>query len=76
MSHTVVWELHAMNEFRRLRTLDPIGAKATSRRYAHSPTIPAQRQPAPWAHPATTGCTSALGACCTDRRAPPSPSTC
>ncbi|GHB14436.1 hypothetical protein GCM10010306_001840 [Streptomyces umbrinus] len=30
MSYTVVWEVHAMNEFRRLRLLDPIGAKAAS----------------------------------------------
>ncbi|MGW1621203.1 type II toxin-antitoxin system RelE family toxin [Streptomyces sp. NPDC002172] len=30
MIHSVVWEHHAMNEFRRLRALDPVGAKATA----------------------------------------------
>lgn len=30
MTYTVVWENHAMNEFRRLRVLDPVGAKATA----------------------------------------------
>ncbi|MGW6732585.1 type II toxin-antitoxin system RelE family toxin [Streptomyces sp. NPDC055013] len=30
MTYTVVWEHHAMNEFRRLRAIDPIGAKATA----------------------------------------------
>ncbi|MEU1178149.1 type II toxin-antitoxin system RelE/ParE family toxin [Streptomyces sp. NPDC005820] len=30
MTYTVVWETHAMNEFRRLRTSDPVGAKATA----------------------------------------------
>ncbi|MEV0217960.1 type II toxin-antitoxin system RelE/ParE family toxin [Streptomyces sp. NPDC050704] len=28
MSYTVVWEHHAMGEFRRLRQTDPVGAKA------------------------------------------------
>ncbi|MET9786052.1 hypothetical protein [Streptomyces canus] len=27
MTHTVVWENAAMNEFRRLRAIDPVGAK-------------------------------------------------
>lgn len=30
MTHTVVWEHHAMNEFRRLRAVDATGAKATA----------------------------------------------
>ncbi|WP_051744840.1 type II toxin-antitoxin system RelE family toxin [Streptomyces yerevanensis] len=30
MTYALVWEHHAMSEFRRLRTLDPIGAKATT----------------------------------------------
>lgn len=30
MTHAVVWEHHAMNEFRRLRAIDPVGAKATA----------------------------------------------
>ncbi|KUN94849.1 type II toxin-antitoxin system RelE family toxin [Streptomyces caeruleatus] len=30
MSYTVVWEHQAMNEFRRLRAIDPIGAKAAA----------------------------------------------
>lgn len=30
MTYAVVWEQHAMNEFRRLRTVDPVGAKATT----------------------------------------------
>ncbi|MEU3781464.1 MULTISPECIES: type II toxin-antitoxin system RelE/ParE family toxin [Streptomyces] len=30
MTYAVVWENHAMNEFRRLRTVDPVGAKATA----------------------------------------------
>lgn len=30
MTNTVVWEHHAMNEFRRLRAVDPVGAKATA----------------------------------------------
>ncbi|MEV0640206.1 type II toxin-antitoxin system RelE/ParE family toxin [Streptomyces sp. NPDC050619] len=30
MTYTVVWEHHAMSEFRRLRTTDPVGAKATA----------------------------------------------
>ncbi|MFI5676552.1 type II toxin-antitoxin system RelE family toxin [Streptomyces cellulosae] len=30
MTHTVVWEHPAMNEFRRLRAVDPVGAKATA----------------------------------------------
>jgi mRNA interferase RelE/StbE len=30
VTHTVVWEHHAMNEFRRLRASDPVGAKATA----------------------------------------------
>ena len=57
MTYTVVWENHAMNEFRRLRVLDPVGAKATAvavRALADDP-------------PATTGCTSEVGACCTGR---------
>ncbi|WUD74904.1 type II toxin-antitoxin system RelE/ParE family toxin [Streptomyces sp. NBC_00510] len=28
MTHTVVWQHQAMAEFRRLRLLDPVGAKA------------------------------------------------
>jgi mRNA interferase RelE/StbE len=27
MTHTVVWQHQAMNEFRRLRQVDPVGAK-------------------------------------------------
>ena len=30
MTYTVVWENHAMNEFRRLRVLYRVGAKATA----------------------------------------------
>ncbi|WP_217546519.1 type II toxin-antitoxin system RelE/ParE family toxin [Streptomyces sp. GbtcB6] len=30
MIHSVVWEHHAMDEFRRLRAIDPVGAKATA----------------------------------------------
>ena len=30
MRYAVVWEHHAMAEFRRLRVTDPIGAKATA----------------------------------------------
>ena len=30
MTHTVVWEHHAMNEFRRLRAIDPVGAMGTA----------------------------------------------
>ncbi|MFG2574678.1 type II toxin-antitoxin system RelE/ParE family toxin [Streptomyces sp. NPDC048481] len=30
MTHAVVWQHHAMNEFRRLRAIDPVGAKATA----------------------------------------------
>ncbi|KPI24009.1 type II toxin-antitoxin system RelE family toxin [Streptomyces sp. NPDC054950] len=30
MTHAVVWEQHAMAEFRRLRAIDPVGAKATA----------------------------------------------
>ncbi|MGW4563506.1 type II toxin-antitoxin system RelE family toxin [Streptomyces sp. NPDC004561] len=30
MTYAVVWEHHAMNEFRRLRVTDPVGAKATA----------------------------------------------
>ncbi|MET8079030.1 hypothetical protein [Streptomyces sp. NPDC005303] len=30
MTHTVVWENAAMDEFRRLRAIDPVGAKATA----------------------------------------------
>ncbi|MEV1079453.1 type II toxin-antitoxin system RelE/ParE family toxin [Streptomyces sp. NPDC050211] len=30
MTYSVVWEHHAMNEFRRLRSADPVGAKATA----------------------------------------------
>ncbi|MCL8015071.1 type II toxin-antitoxin system RelE/ParE family toxin [Streptomyces sp. AS02] len=30
MTYVVVWEHHAMNEFRRLRAVDPVGAKATA----------------------------------------------
>jgi mRNA interferase RelE/StbE len=30
VTYTVVWENHAMDEFRRLRALDPVGAKATA----------------------------------------------
>ncbi|WP_089101847.1 type II toxin-antitoxin system RelE family toxin [Streptomyces hyaluromycini] len=30
MIHAVVWEHHAMEEFRRLRAIDPVGAKATA----------------------------------------------
>ncbi|MFJ3304517.1 type II toxin-antitoxin system RelE/ParE family toxin [Streptomyces sp. NPDC086549] len=30
MIHAVVWKHHAMNEFRRLRAIDPVGAKATA----------------------------------------------
>ncbi|MCT9078186.1 type II toxin-antitoxin system RelE family toxin [Streptomyces fulvoviolaceus] len=30
MTYTLAWEHHAMNEFRRLRTTDPVGAKATA----------------------------------------------
>ncbi|MEU0738192.1 type II toxin-antitoxin system RelE/ParE family toxin [Streptomyces sp. NPDC006134] len=30
MTYVVVWEHHAMGEFRRLRVTDPVGAKATA----------------------------------------------
>ncbi|MFI9565226.1 type II toxin-antitoxin system RelE/ParE family toxin [Streptomyces rishiriensis] len=30
MTRTVVWQHHAMTEFRRLRAIDPVGAKATA----------------------------------------------
>ncbi|MEU4873992.1 type II toxin-antitoxin system RelE/ParE family toxin [Streptomyces sp. NPDC021608] len=30
MTHAVVWQHQAMNEFRRLRAIDPVGAKATA----------------------------------------------
>ncbi len=30
MTYAVVWENYAMNEFRRLRAIDPVGAKATA----------------------------------------------
>ncbi|MDX3096784.1 type II toxin-antitoxin system RelE/ParE family toxin [Streptomyces sp. ME19-03-3] len=40
MTHTVVWQHRAMDEFRRLRSLDPVGAKACAaavRDLAHEP---------------------------------------
>ncbi len=46
MTHTVVWENAAMNEFRRLRAVDPVGAKATAvavRALADEPTPEAAR---------------------------------
>ena len=46
MTYTVVWENAAMIEFRRLRALDPVGAKATAvavRALADEPTPEAAR---------------------------------
>lgn len=46
MTYTVVWEHQAMNELRRLRAIDPIGAKATVaavRALADDPTPEATR---------------------------------
>lgn len=46
MTYAVVWEHHAMIEFRRLRAIDPIGAKATAsavRALADDPTPEATR---------------------------------
>ncbi|QXE36489.1 type II toxin-antitoxin system RelE/ParE family toxin [Streptomyces sp. GMY02] len=46
MSHTVVWQHQAMAEFRRLRAIEPVGAKecaASVRALADNPSPPSAR---------------------------------